>query len=67
MESENKSKTKKFEKQKAETEGLKEKCQHLEEAIRYIKTLNQSEQGEASTKLSDKKDKPLDDYVNQFW
>ena len=33
VKSENKSKKKKFEKQKAEIEGLKEKCNHLEEAI----------------------------------
>jgi len=39
VQSENKSKKKKFEKQKAEIEGLKEKCHHLEEAVSYIRTL----------------------------
>jgi len=50
-----------------EIEGLKEKRNHLEEAISYIKMLNQSIQGEASTKNSNKKDQSPDDSVNQFW
>lgn len=67
FQSENKSKKKKLEKQKTEIEGLKEKCNHLEEAISHIRSMNQSMQGEASTKNSNKKEQSPDDSVNQFW
>ena len=61
---ENKSKKKKLEKQKAGIEGLKEKCNHLEEAINHIRLLNKGMQGEASTKNNDKKEQLPDDSVN---
>ncbi|MCY6488473.1 hypothetical protein, partial [Actinobacillus pleuropneumoniae] len=56
-----KSKRKKLEKQR----GLKEKCNHLEEAITHIKAMTQSMHGEASTKISEKKEPQFDDSVNQ--
>lgn len=64
------SKRKKLVKQRKEIEGLKEKCQHLEEAINHIKQLTDSMQAEASTKASQKdeeRDDQRDETVNQFW
>ncbi len=58
------SKRKKLEKQKAEIEGLKEKCNHMEEAITHIKTITQSMQAKASTRVSARKEPQPDDSVN---
>ena len=55
FQADSKSKRKKLEKQRAEIEGLKEKCNHLEEAITHIKEMTQSMHGEASTKISEKR------------
>jgi len=65
FQTDSKSKRKKLEKQKAEIEGLKEKCNHMEEAIAHIKSITQSMQAEALTRASVKKEPQLDDYVNQ--
>lgn len=65
FQADSKSKRKKLEKQKAEIEGLKEKCNHMEEANAHIKTITQSMQAEASTRASARKEPQLDDSVNQ--
>ena len=65
FQADSKSKRKKLEKQKAEIEGLKEKCNHMEEAIAHIKAITQSMQAETSTRASAKKEPQPDDSVNQ--
>jgi len=65
FQADSRSKRKKLEKQKAEIEALKEKCNHMEEAISHIKTLTQSMQAEASTRASARKEAQPDDSVNQ--
>lgn len=60
------SKRKKLQKRKAEIEKLKERCHHLEEAVTYIKSITESMQAEASTKVSEKEPQ-MEDSVNQFW
>ena len=66
FQADSRSKRKKLEKKRAEIESLKEKCNHLEEAIAHIKNIPGAMQGEASTRAS-KKDIQMDDSVNQFW
>lgn len=56
FQADSRSKRKKLEKQKAEIEGLKEKCNHMEEEIPHIKTITQSMQVEASTRASARKE-----------
>lgn len=41
--------------QRAEIKDLKDKCKHLEEVMAYIKTLNQIQQGETSSRYSKKR------------
>lgn len=59
------SKRKKLEKHKEEIEGLKDKCSHLEAAIEHMRSLTQSMQAQASTRISARKDSISDDSVNQ--
>lgn len=56
-----------LEKQNAEIEELKDKCKHLEDAVEYINSLNQSEQGEISSKYSKRKGQYPEEFVEQFW
>lgn len=41
--------------QRAEIKDLKDKCKHLEEVVDYIKSLNQSQQGETSSRYNKKR------------
>lgn len=41
--------------QRVEIEDLKDKCKHLEEVVYYIKSLNQSQQGETFSRYSKKR------------
>ena len=46
------SKRKKLEKRKKEIEELKDRCIHMEAVIDHIRTITESQQGEASTRVS---------------
>jgi len=52
--------------QRAEIEDLKDKCKHLEEIVEYIKTLNQIQQGETSSRNSKKRRPQQEESINQF-
>jgi len=64
---ENMYKQRDIDKQEVEIAQLKGNCKHLEEAVEYIKSLNQSQQLETSTKHSKKHHPQQEESVNQFW
>lgn len=48
----------------AEIEELKDKCKHLEDAVDYINSLNQSQQGENSSRYNKKRGQQPEESVN---
>lgn len=58
------SKRKKLQKRKKEIEDLKDRCIHMEAVIDHLRTLTESQQGEASTRVS-RRDPLPDDSVTQ--
>jgi len=67
MKTKNMYKQRDIDKQKAKIIELKDKCKHLKEVVDYIKSINQSQQRETSTKQSKKRHPQQEESVNQFW